>query len=447
VSEFESWGRFPEPVHQSIKNVLWIDETKQNVSEITNQGKKFLPRGMGRSYGDSCLIDDGTLLVTTACNRIISFDRKTGIITTEAGVTLEQLIPLIVPSGWFLPVSPGTKYVSVAGAVANDIHGKNHHVAGNFGNHVSAFALLRSDGRTIICTENDTIESEAGQLFRATIGGMGLTGVILWVSFRLKPIQSPLIDQEIIKYKGLDQFIEISKESEKDFEYTVSWVDCLSAGNSLKGLFIRGNHSAAQPNPKQLKPKGKVTIPFDFPNFTLNSASVLAFNTLYYHKQVQKKKSSITTFDPFFYPLDAVLHWNRIYGSNGFLQYQFVVPYEQDGGKATNLIMEKIAQSGQGSFLAVLKVFGKIPGKGMLSFPRPGITLALDFKNTGNKLFQLLDELDDIVIKSGGAIYPAKDARMSRETFLASFPMSEEFKKQIDPKIKSAFSTRIGLTS
>jgi FAD/FMN-containing dehydrogenase len=447
LNTFESWGRYPSAGDQNVLSLSWLDEADQKLATLAQSGNRFLPRGLGRSYGDSCLVTpEDTLLLTVGCNKILSFDRQTGVIRTEAGVSLEQLLSVILPAGWFLPVTPGTKFVTVAGAIANDIHGKNHHAAGNFGNHVECFELLRSDGRRIICSESDTPQSESGQLFQATIGGMGLTGIILWAQFRLKPVVGSLIQQEVIKFKGIQDFVRISRESEKDFEYTVSWVDCLSSGDNLRGLFMRGNHSDKK-TVGVLESKPKAIVPIDFPSLTLNPLTVRAFNTLYYNKQLVAQKTMVTHYDPFFYPLDAVLQWNRIYGSKGFLQYQFVIPYEDDEGRAVNRIMERIAKSGQGSFLAVLKVFGDISGRGMLSFPRPGITLALDFKNTGESLYRMLEELDRMVIDAGGAIYPAKDARMSQATFNASFPRAAEFKQFIDPKIQSRFSNRIGLTS
>lgn len=445
---YESWGRYPQTGQQNAITFSWLDELQSRISSSPS-GTHYLPRGLGRSYGDSCLVDStGTLLDLQACNRILEFDRERGILSAEAGASFDQILRLIVPAGWFLPVTPGTKFVTLAGAIANDIHGKNHHAAGNFGNHVIDFELLRSDGRVLRCSENDAAESETGSLFRATIGGIGLTGVILRARFRLRKIENPLIDQEIVKYRGIREFVELSSESEAlGFEYTVSWVDCLSSGEKLRGLFIRGNHAQGQRVEAQMHGKPKLAIPVDFPNFALNPLSVRAFNELYYRKQFQKKKVGPVHFDPFFYPLDSILMWNRIYGSRGFLQYQFVVPYESDQGEAVNEIMGRIARSGQGSFLAVLKVFGAIPGRGMLSFPRPGITLALDFKNTGEPLYRLLQDLDRLVISAGGALYPAKDARMSKESFLASFPEVTEFKKWMDPVFGSRFSNRVGLTT
>ncbi len=440
---YESWGRFPKISQSCVNKLFWSHDAISVVSEISGH---FLPRGLGRSYGDSCLAKpEDTLLDVTQSNRIISFDRDRGVLCVEAGISFSEILSVVLKAGWFLPVTPGTKYITVAGALANDIHGKNHVSAGNFGNHVLSFCLLRSDGRVVICSYDDDPHSESGKLFSATVGGMGLTGVILWVKFKLKPIKSPLIDQEVIRFRGIEEFIALSKDSEKDFEYSVSWVDCLTHGDQLRGLFIRGNHSS-EPFIEWDNKKRKLSIPFDFPNWALNTLSVRAFNSLYYGKSIKKVSKSLLHFDPFFYPLDSILNWNRIYGQQGFLQYQFVVPYEADGGRVINQIMKKIASSGQGSFLSVLKVFGSIPGRGLMSFPREGVTLALDFKNTGSQLYHLLDHLDELVIGAGGAIYPAKDARMSVNTFKASFPRIETFKELIDPRIASAFSKRVGLT-
>lgn len=430
----ESWGRYPK-VSQKIVDLAWISE----LLPFSTIPGTVLPYGKGRSYGDVCLNDGGTLLATRQLDHFIAFDAASGRIRCEAGVTLDEILQAVVPRGWFLPVTPGTKFVTVAGAVANDVHGKNHHRMGTFGEHVFAFELLRSDGSQRVCTP-----SQNKDFFRATIGGMGLTGLILWVEFQLKRIQTPYIEEETIKHHNLTEFFRLVDESESAFEYTVSWMDCLAGGSKLgRGIFMRGNDARLEAAPAVAPHlKGKITFPFDAPNFLLNRFTVSAFNTVYYHKQIRKQEKRVIYFDPFFYPLDSVLDWNRVYGKRGFFQYQFVVPHHRREAVVPE-ILEKIVRRHVASFLAVIKTFGNRPAAGMMSFPRPGVTLALDLPNLGDKLLRLLDELDDIVLREGGGIYPAKDARMSPECFQASFPQWKEFAGFIDPKFSSSFWRRV----
>jgi FAD/FMN-containing dehydrogenase len=398
-----------------------------------------LPFGYGRSYGDSCLNNGGTLLDTTGLNQFIAFDAENGIIRCEAGVMLADILDVIVPRGWFLPVTPGTKYVSVAGAIANDVHGKNHHVAGTFGCHVTQFELLRSDGSRRICSP-----TENPDFFRATIGGLGLTGVILWAEFRLKKIPTPLIAQENIRFGSLDEFFDISAESEeRGFEYTVSWVDCTAEGKDLgRGHFTRGNFYDPPLGVSKLpKPLPPIPVPIDAPTFLINTLTVKAFNNLYYHRQPWRMTHRIVHYNSFFYPLDTLTDWYRGYGKAGFLQYQFVMPYHDI--EPIREVFRRIAHSGQGSPLVVFKIFGDIRSPGILSFPRPGVTLALDFAFRGDKTLHLLDELDQIVMGCGGALYPAKDARMSPQAFRASYPNWEEFMDYVDPKFSSSFWRRV----
>jgi FAD/FMN-containing dehydrogenase len=356
----------------------------------------------------------------------------------EAGVSLAEILDIMVPRGWFLPVTPGTKFVSVGGAIANDIHGKNHHRSGTFGCHVTRFELLRSNGQRLICSPD-----QHSELFRATIGGLGLTGIIVWAEFRLKPIINPYIDMDHIRFSSLDEFFEISAASDQDFEYTMSWVDVLIGGKGLcRGIFMRGNHNQSRAlASKPLKKRLPLALPFNFPTFVLNTLTVKAFNQLYYHAQFSTKVHKTVPYDPFFYPLDSIHNWYRMYGKRGFLQYQCVVPFEHDR-EAMSEILARIRHSGEGSFLTVLKEFGHIQSPGMLSFPRPGLTLALDFAYGGQKTLQLLDELDNIVMHSGGAVYPAKDARMSAASFQAFFPQWKEFAQHIDPHFSSSFWRR-----
>ncbi len=433
----QSWGRYPKIKPDRVIPVYWRNE----IPDLSSLEEPVLPYAYGRSYGDSCLNEGGIALDVSHLTRFISFDEETGLLRCEAGVSLAQILELMVPRGWFLPVTPGTKFVSVGGAIANDVHGKNHHVAGTFGCHVTRFELLRSSGERLICSPTENVE-----LFRATIGGLGLTGMILWAEFRLKPITNPFIAMERIRYSSLKEFMEISDASDQDYEYTVAWVDCLASGQQIgRGLFMRGNHetSAAYIGKKAPK-KLTLAVPLDFPSFVLNTLTVKAFNTAYYHAQLARSIRKVVPYDPFFYPLDSIHEWNRMYGKRGFMQYQCVVPFE-NGYEVMLDILRRISHSGEGSFLAVLKKFGDVPSPGLLSFPKPGLTLALDFSNNGQKSLQLFEELDKVVRESGGSVYPAKDARMTAESFQAYFPQWHEFEPLIDPKFSSSFWRRVTL--
>ncbi|OGQ23321.1 MAG: FAD-linked oxidase [Deltaproteobacteria bacterium RIFCSPLOWO2_02_FULL_44_10] len=428
----ESWGRNPQ-IQQSSTSLHWRSDIH------FSSEKKMLPYGMGRSYGDVCLHEGGLLLKTRGLNRFLEFDAEEGRLICEAGVSFEEILDFAVPRGWFLPVTPGTKYVTVGGAIANDVHGKNHHRAGSFGCHVVRFELLRSDGTHLLCSQTENTD-----WFRATVGGLGLTGVITWADIRLKKVVSPFIRQETVPFRCVDDFFALSASSNRDFEYTVAWIDCLAKGKNLgRGIFIRGNHAemnSTKKNPKRKKPTW--SIPCQMPSFLLNPLTIKVFNGMYYFSQCWRKDSRLVHFDPFFYPLDAVKCWNRLYGHRGFFQYQCVVP-PQTAPENIRRLLDKVSHSKQASFLSVLKQFGSLPSPGMMSFPRKGVTLAMDFPNRGIKTSQLLHQLDDIVQKVGGAVYPAKDACMSRTSFAAYYPRWKEFASYIDPQFSSSFWKRV----
>jgi len=432
MNRFQSWGRYPK-AEQDVSAMRWLDTT---VPET--EGKTILPYGLGRSYGDSCLNDGQALVETSGMNCFIRFNQETGILCCEAGVTLDEILKLSVPKGWFLPTTPGTKFITLGGAIANDIHGKNHHVAGTFGCHVKAFELLRSDGTRMRCTSRTNTE-----FFKASIGGLGLTGLITWAEIRLKKIDNAWIDMQSIKFEGIEEFLELSKESDSGWEYTVSWIDCVAQGKDMgRGIFMRGNHAPASVFSRKLHGDPKVKVPFDCPNIMLNSLSIKAFNSVYYGKQRTKRANARVHYDPFFYPLDAVNDWNRIYGKRGFFQYQFVIPFE--GGQETmEEILRMITKSKQGSFLAVIKTFGSKKSPGLMSFPKPGLTLALDFPNRGASTLKLFEELDAVADAAGGLLYPAKDARMSAAFFKKSYPQWEAFSQYVDPKFSSSFWRRV----
>lgn len=426
----QSWGRYP----RVLQEVVALTDRRSTLPEFAGNA---LPYGNGRSYGDSCLNDGGTLLHARGLDRYIAFDAATGVLQCEAGVTLAEILDLVVPRGWFLPVTPGTRYVTVGGAIANDVHGKNHHRAGTFGHHVLRLELLRSDG-----SRTELSPGDPSGLFEATVGGLGLTGVITWVEIRLRRVPGPWMESESIRFDHLDEFFALSSESASTHEYTVAWVDCLASGRSLgRGHFLRADHAPGDPG-AATPGSSRLSIPMVPPFSLVNRLSLRPFNWLYYHRQRARRKRACLHYVPYFYPLDGIAHWNRMYGPGGFLQHQCVLPpaMARDG---VSEMLKAIAESGTGSFLAVLKEFGDRPSLGMLSFPRPGTTLALDFPNAGEDTFKLLDRLDAIVGAAGGAIYPAKDAHMSGRLFREAFPKWQAFSGFIDPRFSSGFWRRV----
>lgn len=426
-----SWGRYPRADHRLVA-------LTDRFAPLPAFEDTALPYGAGRSYGDSCLNPGGTLLRTRPLDRFIAFDPVTGCLCCEAGVALAEIIDLTLPKGWFLPVTPGTRYATVGGAIANDVHGKNHHLMGSFGHHVSRFELLRSDG-----TRMQLRAGDPSGLFEATIGGLGLTGVITWVELQLRRVPGPWIETESVRFDALDDFFALSKESAARFEYTVAWVDCLARGKRLgRGHFFRGDHAPGDARAATPAGAPRWNMPFVPPFSLVNGMTLRPFNTLYYWRQLARIKRFSSHYLAYFYPLDGIGHWNRMYGPRGFLQHQSVLPPGSARYAVAELLSE-IARSGHGSFLAVLKEFGSKQSVGMLSFARAGTTLALDFPNDGGEVFQLLDRLDRIVDAAGGAVYPAKDARMSAQTFRNGYPRWREFSSFVDPRFSSGFWRRV----
>ncbi len=423
---FHSWGKL-RPATAKLLAPAWIP------NDLPGTGP-FLAYGLGRSYGDSCLLDGGTMIETRFLDRIQHFDPQTGILRAESGITLAAILRFCVPKGWFLPTTPGTSQITLGGAIANDVHGKNHHSAGCFGNHVRMLDLLRSDGSRHTLRPGDP-------MLAATIGGLGLTGLITSAEIQLVPIRSAHLDVELTRFCGLDEFMEISASSSETWEHTVAWIDCVASGNSLgRGIFIRGKWSDR--GDLSTHRTARLTAPFEMPGFTLNRFTVQAFNTLYYRRFLGKTKTLHQHYAPFFYPLDGVNEWNRIYGKPGFYQYQCVTPTAA-GTEPMKQILTKIAASGQASFLAVLKTFGDVPSPGMLSFPQPGITLALDFPQRDPATRDLFLQLDEIVRACHGRLYPAKDARMNARDFSQTYPQLESFKSFLDTKFSSDFWKRM----
>ena len=424
-----SWGRWPRHAHRTLALA-----SRYDVPAFA-EPDTFLPYGNGRSYGDSCQNDGGVLLATLGLDRYILFDDVSGIIECEAGVLLKDIIDLVLPRGWFVPVTPGTCLVTLGGAIANDVHGKNHHRAGSFGHHVLGFELLRSDGAVRWCSPDENAE-----WFAATIGGLGLTGLIRRVKLQLRAVPGPFLYGRSMRFRNLAEFFALSREADEDYEYTVSWLDCAARGSQLgRGIFMSANHAQVE---GRSAGKSRLRVPFTPPLSLINRLSLSVFNTLYYHRPAARQDDAIWHYRPFFYPLDGLLEWNRIYGPRGFYQYQCVLPPET-AEQGLGEMLETIARSRSGSFLAVLKMFGSQASPGLLSFARPGTTLALDFPNGGQPTLNLLESLDAITRRAGGAVYPAKDARMSAASFQQYFPRWAEFQRFIDPRFSSSFWRRV----
>ena len=426
-----SWGRIPS----ARQFAVLLDAPLQFPREVP-ESLSLLARGFGRSYGDSCLNANNAILLTTFLNHFIAWDPATGILRAEAGTSLGDVLRLVVPQGWFLPVVPGTEFVTLGGAVANDVHGKNHHRTGTFGACVTQLELLRSDGERVLCSRDTNAD-----LFRATIGGLGLTGLVSWVELRLNAVAGPWMTSETIRFSSIDEFVEINDASERDYEYTAAWLDsCDSLG---RGHYVRGNHAPATAAAGAIGSARGIELPFECPGSTVNSITVKLFNELYYRAQLHKRSRAVVQhYKPFLFPLDAVHHWNRVYGTRGFYQYQCIVPKSADA-RAIKALVHTAAASGLGSFLSVLKTFGEHAPEGLLSFARPGFTLAIDIANRGSDTLALLNQLDLIVERAGGALYPGKDGRMSPRAFQASFPTSQEFARWIDPRFSSSFWRRV----
>ena len=409
MSSLKSWGNYP-----SVKSkAKWFDvEQKEH-----NFDKNTIPYGNGRSYGDSCLSDH--IIQVKRHNHFLAFDENTGILKVQAGVLLKEVIDVCLPKGWFLKVVPGTKLITVAGAIASDIHGKNHHIDGCFSESVNYFNILLPNGDLKKCSRTDNT-----QLFHASCGGMGLTGVITEVELSLKKVQSANIQQTTIKSRNLKETFAIF-EKIKSESYSVAWIDCLSKGDKLgRSHVIYGDFM--QDGDLAQKQKSRINIPFYFPSWTLNKLTIKLFNWFYYHKAFTKNKQAKANYDSFFFPLDAIKNWNRIYGKRGFTQYQFILPLESSF-EGISQILTQISDSGKGSFLAVLKLYGQA-NKNFLSFPMEGYSLALDFK-IEKGIFELLDNLDKVVVQHGGRVYLSKDVRVTKEVFEKGYPMLPDFKK------------------
>jgi FAD/FMN-containing dehydrogenase len=395
----------------------------------------MLAFGNGRSYGDVCLNGGGTLLATNALDRFIEFDAESGSLECEAGLLLSDIIKITLPHGWFPAVTPGTALVSVGGAIANDVHGKNHHRAGSFGHHLRSFELRRSSGEVLRCSPQSNAD-----WFYATIGGLGLTGLITTARLQLRRVPGAWIEGGSQRFANLEEFFALAAQADASHEYTVAWLDCAATAGKLgRGVFMHGDHTARGGAAPQERP---LRFPITPPVSPVGPHSVRLFNELYYRRAAAQQSNALWYFRPFLYPLDSILEWNRLYGPRGFFQYQCVLP-ENDARASLRDMLQLIATSGQGSFLAVLNRFGDRASLGWLSFPRPGVTLSLDFPNRGAGTLRLLESLDDITRAARGAVYPAKDARMSAQAFREYFPRWTQLQPYVDPQFSSSFWRRV----
>jgi FAD/FMN-containing dehydrogenase len=439
------WGRFPvEPCH------LFRPERRAEVASILVSGaqRTYVSRGLGRSYGDAALNRDGGLICHTRLNRFLGFDSSTGTLECEAGVSFEEILRYFLPRGFFLPVTPGTKFVTLGGAIAADVHGKNHHKDGTLASFILDFKLLTPAGSVLACSRDSNPE-----IFWATVGGMGLTGMILSARMQLRKVESAYVLVDYLKARNLEEALDAMGEGDERYQYSVAWIDCLQTGKSLgRAVLMRGNHATAAQIPKSVRnPLAQPhhfgwNLSFDFPALALNRWSVGAFNSLFYafHRTMTNQ---VVDFESYFYPLDAIENWNRLYGKRGFVQYQVALPQES-GRRGLAALLGRLAESRRASFLAVLKRFGDA-NPGLLSFPLRGYTLALDLPVT-NGLIPLLRELDRVVISMGGRTYLAKDAVLSAADFRAMYPNVEAFravKRKFDPQglLSSSLARRLGI--
>lgn len=441
----EGWGRFPR-----VEAKVTTPSTREDVAKALNDAKHVITYGLGRSYGDAALLKGGHVLRTRKLDRVLSFDPQTGWLHCEGGTSLASIIEQFLPQGFFPPVVPGTQFVTVGGALACNIHGKNHHLDGCFGAHVRSVEILTGTGDVVVC---DATQNE--RLFWATVGGLGLTGTVLSLELKLTPVASEAIELETIRVENLDEFFKVSAQSGA-FTHVVSWIDIVKSGSAMgRGVFMRGRHAQTAPVTESASPMDKIVDiagklvngkPFES-NLWLNPLSMALFNEAFFRKEKRGMVPSVVPIQPFFFPLDAVQNWNYLYGKRGFLQYQMVVPTQD----ATREVLKAVSSSRQGSFLSVIKEFGP-DHHGGLSFPQEGITLAMDFPNTGRPLLKLLTRLDDIVADAGGRVYLGKDARLSRQHFRRMYPEWEAWKAvrdEWDPKgvFSSDLGKRLGLVS
>lgn len=440
------WGRYP------VEDCLvYRPDRRHELESIVTAAPEasLVARGLGRSYGDAALNGDGAVVSSVRMNRLVDFDAESGVLHCEAAVTLAEIIDVFLPKGFFFPVTPGTKTISIGGAIAADVHGKNHHCDGTLSQHLLEFHLMTASGDVLRCARDENPD-----IFWATIGGMGLTGIVLDARIRLKPVETAYLRTRTEQTRDLDDTLSRMTETDAQFSYSVAWVDCLASGSSLgRSILLRANPASREALPEALRARPfayrsrpRPAVPFDFPSLALNRVSMKLFNTAFYHSHRDGER--LDDADHFFYPLDAIPNWNRIYGKRGVLQYQALLPTASAASGLSELL-ELISREAGGSFLAVLKSMGAA-NDAPLSFPHPGMTLSLDFPYTGPNLIAHLNRLDDLVVRSGGRVYLAKDSCLRPEHVRAMYPRLDEFlevKSRIDPdrRFDSSLARRLGL--
>ncbi|SNY92631.1 FAD/FMN-containing dehydrogenase [Cohaesibacter sp. ES.047] len=431
MKETNSWGR----IDTRAREIIAFDASVQR-DGLLSQSQSYLPYGNGRSYGDSCLNDVGTLLDGRHHNRVLSLDLNAGILRAESGILLIELLDALKDSGWFIPVVPGTKFVTLGGMVANDIHGKNHGHRGTIGCHVRQFSLLRSDRERLVCAADQNSD-----LYAATIGGMGLTGFIEWIELSLIPVASHKVLETKLPFDSLEEGLDLLAQEDPEHEYSVAWIDSLATGDRLgRGILMLGDHIESPTPPKYGKPL--LSVPFTPPIPLVAGPALSAFNKLYYWRNASQQAPHVARPDSFFFPLDAVGGWNRLYGPGGLHQHQCSLPLE-GGEAALRRMLEASHDANHGSFLTVLKRFGSVRSPGLLSFPMEGFTLTLDFPNREPATHALLDRLDRITLEVGGRVNPYKDSRMQPETFRSGFSQWRALERLRDPAMMSDFWRRV----
>jgi len=443
--ELAGWGRYPVEFCDVLRPRSF-DELADVVARASQ--RTLIPRGLGRSYGDSALNRHQGVIQTDALAGILGFDPRAGVVHCSAALSLSDLLAYALPRGFFFPVTPGTKFITIGGAIAADVHGKNHHRSGSMSAFVAELRLLCADGEVRVCSRE-----ERPELFWATVGGMGLTGVIVDARLRLRAVETGYVCSRVEQLPDLDRTLESMRDADEHYDYGVAWIDCLRQGATLgRAVLFNANHAALAdlPADKRANPYAQrrfpsLSLPFRLPNVTVNSLTARAFNALYHG--LHPTREAIEACDRFFYPLDSVRHWNRVYGSRGALQYQALLPpaATREGLVA---LLEELGRSGNASFLAVLKTTGPASG-GLLSFPRPGHTLALDLPRT-RAAHALVKRLDALVLRYGGRLYLAKDACMAAEACAEMYPELERFREikgKYDPqqRFSSSQGRRLGL--
>ncbi len=447
AARLSGWGRFPAEECR-----LFRPEKRSGLHSIleSRECASYIARGLGRSYGDAALNRDGGVVSFIRLDRMLAFDPETSVLECEAGVSFEEILRSFLPRGYFLPVTPGTKFVTVGGAIASDVHGKNHHRVGTISPFVRDLRLLTPGGEILECSRETNPD-----VFRATLGGMGLTGFIVSARIRLQPVETAYVLVDYEKAQNIDRALTRMEESDERYEYSVAWIDCLSGGASLgRSVLMRGNPARRTdlpsriPDPLAPRPHLRLSVPFDFPSWGLNHATVEAFNSAFYRKH-RDEVGRLVDYDSYFYPLDSIHNWNRMYGRRGFVQYQVVLPMETSRAGTIELL-ERFRASKKVSFLAVLKRFGGA-GEGLLSFPFKGYTLTLDLP-VQDGLAEFLRETDRILLRHGGRLYAAKDAVTTAESFAAMYPNLDRFRQireRVDPdnRLVSSLARRVGIVS